>query len=265
LSGVQPHTFGVPAPPQEFGAAHVPHETACPQLFVTPPQFFPAQAAALSGVQPHVFGVPPPPHVFGNVQEPHEMVCPQLFVTSPQFLPRQALTLSGVQPQRLGIPPPPHVSGAVHLPQLSVPPHPSETVPQFAPPSAHVRGVQSVTRTTAFPSLPQKSRATAVIVFAPSTMAMATENVGAVAGAGAAAVTVTVADESSTVPETVIGVVEKLAPFRGDVMLMAGGVRSASSIVAASVDPGLLLSFTRSKFLALSSTGQRKRKCRRAS
>jgi hypothetical protein len=71
LSGVQPHTFVVPPPPQVWGVVHVPHDVTVrlvPQLSfaVTPPQFFPSRVqnvASFSPVQPHTLatdGVAPP-------------------------------------------------------------------------------------------------------------------------------------------------------------------------------------------------------------
>jgi hypothetical protein len=71
-SGVQPHTFGVPPPPQVTPVPlHVPHEAtlrAVPQLSVPDqaPQALPnrlQKVASLSGMQPHTFGVPPPPQL----------------------------------------------------------------------------------------------------------------------------------------------------------------------------------------------------------
>ena len=38
-SGVQPHMFAVPPPPQVLGAVQVPHITWTPQLLATGPQF----------------------------------------------------------------------------------------------------------------------------------------------------------------------------------------------------------------------------------
>jgi hypothetical protein len=80
VSPVQPHTLGVPPPPQVCGGAHVPQlETvrAAPQLSlsVTMPQFFTTRlqksgsdSAMQSG--PHTLSTFPPPHVCGAVQVP---------------------------------------------------------------------------------------------------------------------------------------------------------------------------------------------------
>jgi hypothetical protein len=132
LSGVQPHTFAVPAPPQVCGVEHVPHEATVrpvPQLSVpiTWPQFLPTReqnAVSLSAVQLlHTFAAPAPPQV-PVVHVPHEATVravPQLSVpiTWPQFLPtreQNAVSLSGVQPQTFAVPAPPQVWGEVHVP-----------------------------------------------------------------------------------------------------------------------------------------------------
>lgn len=71
VGGVQPHTLGVPPPPQVWDEEQVPqlvtvrvlpHES----MPVTLPQFFPSRAqnaALVSGAQPQTFAFPPPPHV----------------------------------------------------------------------------------------------------------------------------------------------------------------------------------------------------------
>jgi hypothetical protein len=117
FSGVQPHTFVVPPPPQLWGKVHAPQSVvrAVPQLSgaVRLPQSFPrrAQNAGLvSAVQPHTFDVPPPPQVCGAVHVPHEATVrdvPQLSaaVTLLQFLPsrvQNAVSFSAVQPHSFG-------------------------------------------------------------------------------------------------------------------------------------------------------------------
>jgi hypothetical protein len=71
LSGVHPHTFGVPAPPQVTPMPlHVPQSNVPPQPSPTLSQFAP-RAAHVLGVQPHTFTTPPPAQVCGAVQVPH--------------------------------------------------------------------------------------------------------------------------------------------------------------------------------------------------
>ncbi len=62
VSGMHPHTLGVPLPPQVNGAVQVPHATVPPQPLGTVPQLSPA-GQVVAGVQPHTLGLPVPPHV----------------------------------------------------------------------------------------------------------------------------------------------------------------------------------------------------------
>lgn len=68
VSGPQPQTFGVPAPPHDSGAVQLPQSAVreTPQLSaaVRLPHVAPARAqnaAFVSPVQPQEFAVPPPP------------------------------------------------------------------------------------------------------------------------------------------------------------------------------------------------------------
>jgi hypothetical protein len=70
VSGLQPHTFRVPAPPHDSGAVQVPQSAVrvAPQLSpaVRLPHVAPARAqnaASVSAAQPQEFAVPPPPQV----------------------------------------------------------------------------------------------------------------------------------------------------------------------------------------------------------
>jgi hypothetical protein len=65
----EPHTLGLPPPPQVWPEAHVPHWSTPPQPSATGPQLAPTlphvrgvQALPLPGV-PHTLGLPPPPQV----------------------------------------------------------------------------------------------------------------------------------------------------------------------------------------------------------
>jgi hypothetical protein len=104
---VQPHTLGVPPPPQVFGAEQVPQLSEPPQPSASVPQFLPC-AVQVVGVQPHTLGVPPPPQVCGAVQLPQlsEPVQPSEMV--PQFLPwaAQVVGVQGAFPQTFGVVPP---------------------------------------------------------------------------------------------------------------------------------------------------------------
>jgi hypothetical protein len=156
VSGVQPHTFAVPPPPQLTPVPlHVPHDATVrgiPQLSfaATVPQFAPARAqnaVSVSGVQPHTPDNPPPPHATPvPAHMPHDATvreAPQLSlsVTLPQFLTsraQNAALFSVVQPQTFVTPPPPHATPVpVHPPQLAVRDVPQlsfvVTSPQFLP------------------------------------------------------------------------------------------------------------------------------------
>jgi hypothetical protein len=140
VRGVQPHTFGVPAPPQVAGSVHEPQLRFVPQPLATVPQFLPAQLPV--GVQQLLVSdrqTAPPAHcpLFG----PQVMVLPHPSGYEPQLAPR-LLHVAGVQPHTSGVPEPPQVWGNVQVPQLTVPPHPSGAVPQFLPAHALGFGVQ---------------------------------------------------------------------------------------------------------------------------
>src|SRR4051812_12417282 len=78
-----PQTLADPAPPQDCGEVHVPHEVTVrdvPQLSaaVTLPQFLPSReqnVVSVSGVHdaPHTLAVPLPAQVWGEVHVPHEV------------------------------------------------------------------------------------------------------------------------------------------------------------------------------------------------
>lgn len=102
-SGAQPHTFGLPPPPHDSGAAHTPQSVVRerPQLSaaVTLPQLAPwraQNATSVSPVQPQTWAAPPPPQVWGTPHVPQAMVPPQPSLTSPQLAPAVAQVL-GVQ------------------------------------------------------------------------------------------------------------------------------------------------------------------------
>jgi hypothetical protein len=190
LSGVQPHAFGVPPPPQVTPVpVHVPHEAtlrAPPQLSVPDqaPHALPSRlqnVPSLSGVQPHAFGVPPPPQVTPvPVHVPHEATlraAPQLSVPdqAPQALPSREQNVglsSGTQPQTLTVPPPPHVMPVpVHVPhgftvraapQLSL----FVTEPQFLPSREQNVGLSSGVQPHAL-GVPPPPQVTPVPVHAP--------------------------------------------------------------------------------------------------
>ncbi len=88
MVGVQPHTFGVPAPPQVCGAVHVPQLSDALQPSEIVPQFLPSapQVVGLQGVGPHTLGVMPPQTSVPE-QVPQLSVPPQPFPIVPQFLP----------------------------------------------------------------------------------------------------------------------------------------------------------------------------------
>src|SRR5438132_932251 len=97
--GVQPHTLGVPLPPQLCGAAHAGPQLAMPpQPSSTLPQLAPA-GQVTDAVQPHTLGVPPPPQVCGVLHAgPQLMVVPQPLSTLPQLAPAGHFVTDGVQP-----------------------------------------------------------------------------------------------------------------------------------------------------------------------
>src|SRR4051812_25407292 len=84
-SAVQPHTFGVPAPPQVLGDEQTPHTSVIVQPSEITPQFLP-WAAHVVGVQPQTLDMPVPPHVCGAAQVPQLGVPPQPSRIVPQFL-----------------------------------------------------------------------------------------------------------------------------------------------------------------------------------
>jgi hypothetical protein len=124
-SGVQPHWFAVPPPPQEAPVPlQAPHEATAreaPQLSVaaSAPQAaeLAAQSAASdSGVQPHWLAVPPPPQETpAPLQAPQDATVrgtPQLSVAvsaphAADFEAQSAALDSGVQPHCFAVPPPP--------------------------------------------------------------------------------------------------------------------------------------------------------------
>jgi hypothetical protein len=101
LSGVQPHTFVSPPPPQVSGLLQAPQETLRFLLHesvkVAAPQFFPEAAQSVASpcpVQPHTLGFPPPPHVAGAWQLPQvttDRALSQLSnsAAAPQSFPRR--------------------------------------------------------------------------------------------------------------------------------------------------------------------------------
>jgi hypothetical protein len=161
----QPHTFGVPPPPQVTPVPeHVPHELTvllAPHVSVaaTVPQFLPSrvQSAASVSAQPHTLVVPPPPHVTPVPEHDPQFTllraAPQLSVpeTVPQVYPSRAQNValsSAVQPHTL---PAAHVCvpGQVPhgltvraVPQLSVPESEPHTAPSLAQNVASASGVQ---------------------------------------------------------------------------------------------------------------------------
>ena len=161
VSGVQPHTLGLEAPPHVSPAPVQPPQLAIfrimPQLSseLFGPQLAPVRVhscASDSGVQPHTLAFPPPPHV-----EPVPLHVPQLATARerpqlsfplalPQLTPERLQNAgvgSGVHPHTLALPAPPHVSpGPLHVPQLAtvrIMPQLSSVLlgPQVAPPRAH--------------------------------------------------------------------------------------------------------------------------------
>jgi hypothetical protein len=62
---VQPHTPGVPPPPQLWGGAQEPQLSVWPQPSGIGPQL---PGGHVIAVQPQTFGCPPPPQVWGEVQ-----------------------------------------------------------------------------------------------------------------------------------------------------------------------------------------------------
>jgi hypothetical protein len=150
VTGVQPHLFGVPPPPQVTPVpVHVPHDESprdAPQLSVptTLPQSLPSReqnVASSSGVQPQTLA-DSAPHVCGKLHVPHDAtvrVAPQLSlaVTSPQLRwsrVQNAGSNSPVQPHTLVLP---QTVGSAHVPHVSVRDTPqlssAVTVPQFFP------------------------------------------------------------------------------------------------------------------------------------
>lgn len=109
VSGLQPHTPGVPPPPQVCGDVQL-HATSAPQPFENAPQTPPTHG--LIGVHPHLPATPPPPHVFVPVQ-PQLTLLPHESVSVPQLTPSHGLVVS-VQPHTFAVPPPPQVFGAAH-------------------------------------------------------------------------------------------------------------------------------------------------------
>ena len=99
--GVQPHTFGVPPPPQVWGGVQVPQFTMPPWQFGIEPQLSGGGHVVISVhvvdvemetvvvvvLVSHTFGVPPPPQVWGGTQVPQSSVPPQPSEIDPQFLP----------------------------------------------------------------------------------------------------------------------------------------------------------------------------------
>jgi hypothetical protein len=161
-SGVHPHTFGFPPPPQVWSAlSHAPQLATVrdlPQLStaVFAPHTAPVRAhscASVSGVHPHTLSLPPPPQVTpGPLHVPQLSTLrskPQLSVAlaPPQLTParlQNAAVGSGVHPHTLGFPPPPQLCPVPsHAPQLAtfrIMPQLSST--DFGPHAAPVR-VQS--------------------------------------------------------------------------------------------------------------------------
>jgi len=164
VSGVQPHRFVIPPPPQVWYPEQAPqlYVFKVPQLSFAckSPQFLLSRAqnsGPVSGLHPHTLLTPPPPHVtpvpLHGMPKPQSATFrepPQLSVadTFPQFLPRRwqnARSVSGVHPHTPVVPPPPQVTPVplhgVPKPQSAIeraPPQLSVVLygPQFLPASA---------------------------------------------------------------------------------------------------------------------------------
>jgi hypothetical protein len=136
---VHPHWYGVPPPPQVWGAVHAP-----PQLRVPPqpsgglPQLAPSAAHVVltHAPMPHWFGLPfpvpdPPPQTSGAWHVPQSSMLPHPSDSVPHVAPRAAQVV-GVQPHTFGTPPPPHVSTAPHAfgSHVITVPHAFVSVPQ---------------------------------------------------------------------------------------------------------------------------------------
>jgi hypothetical protein len=98
VTGVHPHTLGVPPPPHVSGDVHVPQLRFVPQPFDSEPQLSPTFAQVVVGLHPQTFGAPEPPHESGAAQVPQLSVPPQPFAIEPQFFPCWEHVV-GVHPQ----------------------------------------------------------------------------------------------------------------------------------------------------------------------
>jgi hypothetical protein len=103
VTGVHPHRFGVPPPPHDLPAGHMPQSIVLPHPSDTIPQsaFCDAQLAgthASTPPPPHTFGTPPPPHVSGAVHVPQFNVLPHPSTMLPHVAPCAAHVV-GAQPQ----------------------------------------------------------------------------------------------------------------------------------------------------------------------
>jgi hypothetical protein len=131
-SGVQPHTFGTPPPPQVVPDPQV-QVTEPPHPSAKTPHLPPAHTFVF-GVHPQTPAAPPPPHVF--VPEQLQLtVPPQPSPSMPHLPPPQGLM--GVQPHTFATPAPPHVLGAAHVPHATA-------APQLLVPLPHVLFAQAV-------------------------------------------------------------------------------------------------------------------------
>ncbi len=154
VSGMHPHVFGLPPPPQVLGEAQLPQKAVRPRPQLSgafnDPQVAPwrlQKVSSLSGAHPQTFGVPPPPQVSGAPQLPQSSPRKRPHLSSPVTVPQDAFWrlqksgfASGVQPHILGVPPPPQVSVPEQKPQLIFPPQPSSKEPQFC--AKHSRRTQ---------------------------------------------------------------------------------------------------------------------------
>ncbi len=70
--GVQPHTLGVPPPPQLWPVLvqSPPHAIGWPQPLSIVPQFAPDGHEPIVGAQPHTLATPPPPQLSWPPQLP---------------------------------------------------------------------------------------------------------------------------------------------------------------------------------------------------
>jgi len=113
---VQPHTLGVPPPPQLSGSSQVPHSSVAPQPSLCTPQATPSVAHDV-GVQaftPHLF-CQPPPQISPSGHVPHATVSPQPFGA----MPHSAWSFS----QLVGMQPPLSTPPSASAPESKGSPH----------------------------------------------------------------------------------------------------------------------------------------------